>query len=57
MAMLHAARENSITGSQKNIQAHYDLSNEMFKLFLSKDMNYSAGDSVEYDFIVPEDRE
>lgn len=43
MAMLHAARENSITGSQKNIQAHYDLSNDMFKLFLSKDMTYSSG--------------
>ncbi|CAJ1407384.1 unnamed protein product [Effrenium voratum] len=43
MAMLHATRENSITGSQKNIQAHYDLSNDMFKLFLSKDMTYSSG--------------
>ncbi|CAK9029835.1 (S)-coclaurine N-methyltransferase (TfCNMT) [Durusdinium trenchii] len=43
MAMLHASRENSISGSQKNIQAHYDLSNDMFKLFLSKDMTYSSG--------------
>lgn len=42
-ASLHAARANSYAGSKKNIAAHYDLSNDMFELFLSKDMTYSAG--------------
>jgi len=42
-AMVHASRANSTAGSEKNIEAHYDLSNEMFGLFLSKDMTYSSG--------------
>ena len=42
-ASLHAGRANSQEGSQKNIAAHYDLSNAMFQQFLSKDMTYSAG--------------
>eukprot|EP00931_Biecheleriopsis_adriatica_P069584 TRINITY_DN4340_c0_g1_i1.p1 TRINITY_DN4340_c0_g1~~TRINITY_DN4340_c0_g1_i1.p1 ORF type:complete len:888 (+),score=219.88 TRINITY_DN4340_c0_g1_i1:98-2761(+) len=42
-ASLHAQRANSYSGSKKNIAAHYDLSNSMFELFLSKDMTYSAG--------------
>jgi len=40
---LHSRRANSHEGSVKNISAHYDLSNEMFKMFLSSDMTYSAG--------------
>lgn len=40
---LHACRANSHEGSKKNIAAHYDLSNDMFEMFLSKDMTYSAG--------------
>jgi cyclopropane fatty-acyl-phospholipid synthase-like methyltransferase/predicted NAD/FAD-binding protein/DUF1365 family protein len=40
---LHTCRANSHEGSQKNIAAHYDLSNNMFEMFLSKDMTYSAG--------------
>ena len=35
-------RKNSITGSRKNIQAHYDLSNEMFQQFLDETMTYSC---------------
>ena len=30
----HRLRKNSITGSRKNIHAHYDLSNAFFRLFL-----------------------
>jgi len=49
----HRLRTNSITGSRKNIQAHYDLSNDFFRLFLDRGMMYScgfyetAGDSLE----------
>ena len=33
---------NSLSGSRKNIQAHYDLSNELFQLFLDTTMMYSS---------------
>ncbi|MBW0474945.1 hypothetical protein O181_014660 [Austropuccinia psidii MF-1] len=33
---------NSISNSISNISAHYDISNEMFKAFLSQDMTYSC---------------
>ena len=35
-------RRNNHGGSQRNIAAHYDLSNDFFKLFLDKEMMYSA---------------
>lgn len=38
----YALRANSIKGSRKNIQEHYDLSNDFFKLFLDPTMTYSA---------------
>jgi cyclopropane-fatty-acyl-phospholipid synthase len=38
----HFAKQNSIKGSKRNIAAHYDLSNEMFELFLDKTMMYSS---------------
>lgn len=38
----HRLRENSITGSRKNIRHHYDLSNEFYKLFLDPSMAYSC---------------
>lgn len=38
----HWLQENTITQSAKNIQAHYDLGNDMFKLFLDKSMTYSS---------------
>jgi cyclopropane-fatty-acyl-phospholipid synthase len=40
--LLNYWRKNSITGSRKNIQAHYDLSNEMFQQFLDETMTYSC---------------
>jgi len=33
---------NTLTGSSKNISAHYDLGNDFFKLFLDSRMMYSA---------------
>lgn len=38
----HVMRDNSVEGSRKNIQQHYDLSNEFFRLFLDESMMYSA---------------
>ena len=44
MAMrgLHSLKRNTRLGSQRNIAAHYDLGNELFALFLDKDMMYSS---------------
>jgi cyclopropane-fatty-acyl-phospholipid synthase len=38
----HRFRDNSVTGSRKNISFHYDLSNEMYKHFLDETMTYSS---------------
>jgi len=38
----HIMRKNSKTRSAKNIQEHYDLSNDFFKLFLDDTMMYSS---------------
>lgn len=38
----HLRRSNTVEGSRKNIQAHYDLSNEFFSLFLDSGMMYSS---------------
>jgi cyclopropane-fatty-acyl-phospholipid synthase len=38
----HALRRNTRAGSRRNIAAHYDLGNEFFALFLSKDLMYSS---------------
>jgi len=39
---LHWLNRNTKKGSRKNIEAHYDLGNELFKLFLDKNMMYSC---------------
>ncbi|PTT04172.1 cyclopropane-fatty-acyl-phospholipid synthase [Pedobacter sp. HMWF019] len=39
----HNNRSNSISGSQKNISAHYDLNNDFFACFLDETMTYSSG--------------
>jgi len=39
----HLLRRNSRAGSRRNIAAHYDLSNDFFKLFLDDTMAYSSG--------------
>lgn len=39
----HWRRKNTLSGSKRNIQEHYDLSNEMFMTFLDDTMTYSCG--------------
>jgi cyclopropane-fatty-acyl-phospholipid synthase len=38
----HALRRNTLSGSRRNIAAHYDLGNDFFGLFLSADLMYSS---------------
>lgn len=47
--VFHAKRKNSISGSRKNIAAHYDLSNDFFELFLDRTMTYSSALFVKSD--------
>ena len=42
MRALHAFKRNTRSGSQKNIAAHYDLGNDLFKLFLDDNLMYSS---------------
>ena len=37
------ARRNTVEGARENIHRHYDLSNELFALFLDETMTYSVG--------------
>ncbi|MFH1999640.1 MAG: cyclopropane-fatty-acyl-phospholipid synthase family protein [Planctomycetota bacterium] len=41
--LLHWFNRNTVTGSKRNIAAHYDLGNEFYKLFLDETMTYSSG--------------
>ena len=41
--LLDNARKNTQIGSRKNIEQHYDLSNEFFQKFLDPSMLYSCG--------------
>lgn len=58
----HFLHRNSLSGSRKNIEAHYDLGNDMFELFLDPTMMYSSGvfenpdDSMEQASIAKLDR-
>lgn len=38
----HALRRNTRAGSRRNIAAHYDLGNDLFRLFLDESMMYSS---------------
>ncbi|NIB43057.1 class I SAM-dependent methyltransferase [Pseudomaricurvus alkylphenolicus] len=40
--ILHRFNANSLSGSRKNIAAHYDLGNDFFQLFLDPQLMYSA---------------
>lgn len=42
-AWVNSFRRNTVAGSRRNIQAHYDLSNHFFETFLDDTMAYSAG--------------
>ena len=41
--MRRFAPKNDLGRSKKNVEAHYDLSNEMYRLFLDEGLNYSCG--------------
>lgn len=38
----HLSRSNTLTNARRNIAAHYDLSNDLFSLFLDETMTYSC---------------
>ncbi|WOK95387.1 hypothetical protein Cni_G04094 [Canna indica] len=38
----HILRQNTITQARRNISCHYDLSNDLFSLFLDETMTYSS---------------
>lgn len=40
--ILYALRQNTLRGSRKNIQAHYDLGNDFYSLWLDPSMTYSS---------------
>ncbi|HEX5305249.1 MAG TPA: cyclopropane-fatty-acyl-phospholipid synthase family protein [Dyella sp.] len=42
MRAWHALQRNTRAGSRRNIAAHYDLGNNLFGLFLSRDLMYSS---------------
>lgn len=42
LKLSHFANRNTVSGSRKNISAHYDLGNDFFKLFLDPTMMYSS---------------
>lgn len=41
--LVHELRRNTRGGSRRNIEAHYDLGNEFFELFLDPTLTYSSG--------------
>jgi cyclopropane-fatty-acyl-phospholipid synthase len=41
-ALTHRARRNTRAGSRRNIEAHYDLGNDFYRLFLDETMTYSS---------------
>ncbi|CAM3790957.1 Cyclopropane-fatty-acyl-phospholipid synthase [Vibrio aerogenes CECT 7868] len=41
--LAHWLKNNSVHRARKNIHAHYDLGNEMYRLFLDEKMLYSSG--------------
>lgn len=42
MKVWHAFGRNTLAGSRRNIAAHYDLGNDLFKLFLDQNLMYSS---------------
>ena len=38
----HSLKSNSLKGSRRNIQAHYDVGNDFYRLFLDREMLYSS---------------
>lgn len=48
--LFHSRRDNSLSGSRKNISEHYDLSNDFFALWLDPTMTYSSAYFKEENF-------
>ena len=42
LKLVHALRRNTRAGAERNIRAHYDLSNEFYALFLDPSLTYSC---------------
>jgi cyclopropane-fatty-acyl-phospholipid synthase len=42
LTLAHRARRNTKDGARKNIHAHYDLGNDLYRLFLDETMTYSS---------------
>jgi len=42
MRLLHALNKNTKIGSKRNVKAHYDVSNDFYKLWLDPTMTYSC---------------
>jgi len=40
--LAHRANRNSVEGARRNIVAHYDLSNDLYRLFLDESLTYSS---------------
>jgi cyclopropane-fatty-acyl-phospholipid synthase len=40
--LLHRSRRNTVSGSRRNIAAHYDIGNDLYRLFLDETMTYSS---------------
>ena len=39
---LHRSRRNTVSGSRRNIASHYDLGNDLYRLFLDETLTYSS---------------
>jgi cyclopropane-fatty-acyl-phospholipid synthase len=40
--LVHRGRRNTVAGSRRNIEAHYDLGNDFYRLFLDETLTYSS---------------
>lgn len=52
--LFHSRRDNSLSGSRKNISEHYDLSNDFFAVWLDPTMTYSSAYFKEETFTLEE---
>lgn len=42
LLLAHLARPNTLAGSRRNIEQHYDAGNDMYRQFLDPSMTYSG---------------
>lgn len=56
--LLYLTKRNSLKGSKRNIQAHYDLGNDFYKLWLDPSMTYSSAifDNDSHDLTLAQNR-